>query len=285
MKRLIVFCMILLAVGPLCLLGQGMAQPSNKSERSGNTLQDLKGRGKLVAGVPANEAPFGFTDEKGGQQGIDVDIAEALGKEIWGKEGKVELVKVTVETMLELLRSGKIDILLAPLSIDEERNKIADFSIPYFVSGYLILVDKDSRISRYQDLAGKSLALIQGTREEKIIQQFIPNAKPVRFRQNSQAVQALNEHKVDAFIQLDVFVFYLEAKDKNLRVVSLKPMAPSSMGLAVRKGEREWLDFVDIALLRMMASGQYRKILDKWFGPVRGEFLDLALKNQIKLRK
>jgi len=77
----------------------------------------------------------------------------------------------------------------------------------------------------------------------------------------------------------------LEAKDKNLRVVSWQPMAPSSMGLAVRKGDKEWLDFVDIALLRMMASGQYRKVLDKWFGTVRGEFLDLALKNQIKLGK
>jgi aspartate/glutamate/glutamine transport system substrate-binding protein len=285
MNRLIIFFLILLAGAPFCLSGEVLAQPANKPEGLGNTLQELKGRGKIIAGVPAHEAPFGFTDEKGGIKGINVDIAEALGKEIWGREGRVEFVKVKVETMLNLLKSGKIDILLAPLSINEERGRIVDFSVPCFVSGYLILVERESRISRYEDLAGKKLAVIEGTQGERIIQEFIPTVKPVRFRENSQALQALKEHQVDAFLQLDVFVFYMEAKEKNLRVVGWQSIAPSPMGLAVRKGDKEWLDFVDIVLLRMMASGQYRKLLDKWFGTVRGEFLDLALRNEIKLRK
>ncbi len=287
MKRGIIFFILLLLGSPLCPSGQGMAESSDKSQGIRSTLQELKEKGKLIAGVPSNEAPFGFTDERGELRGIDIDIAEALGKEIWGKEGKVEFVKVTVETMLDLLQSGKIDILLAPLSINKEREKTKtiDFSVPYFVSGSLIVVGRDSKISRYQDLGGKNLAIIQDTRGERIIHELIPAAKLVRFRQNSQALQALKEHKVDAFLQLDVFLFYLETKDKNLRVVGLQSIAPSPMGLAVRKGDREWLDFVDITLLRMMTSGQYRKLLEKWFGTVRGEFLDLALRNEIKLKK
>ena len=285
MKRGIIFFILLLLGGPLCPSGQGVAESLDKSQGIRSTLRELKEKGKLIAGVPSNEAPFGFTDERGELRGIDIDIAEALGKEIWGKEGKVEFVKVTVETMLDLLQSGKIDILLAPLSISKEREKTIDFSVPYFVSGYLILVERDSKISRYQDLGGKNLAIIQDTRGEKIIHELTPAAKLVRFRQNTQALQALKEHKVDAFLQLDVFLFYLETKDKNLRVVGLQSIAPSPIGLAVRKGDREWLNFVDITLLKMMTSGQYRKLLEKWFGTVRGEFLDLALRNEIKLKK
>jgi putative glutamine transport system substrate-binding protein len=284
MKRRIISFMILLLGLSLCLPRQGMAESSNGAEKCGNTLQELKARGKLVVGVPSQEAPFGFTDEKGNLKGIDVDIAEALAKEIWGKEGKVEFVKVTVETMLGLLKSGKIDILLAPLFITQEREKTVAFSVPYFVSGYLIMVERKSKISSYEDLGGKTLAMIQGTRGAKIIPELIPTAKPVLFRQNSQALQALKEHKVDAFVQLDVFLFYLEAKDKDLRVVGLQSIAPSPMALAVRKGDREWVDYIDIILLRMMAGGQYRKLLEKWFGTIRGEFLALALRNEIQLK-
>ena len=55
-------------------------------------------------------------------------------------------------------------------------------------------------------------------------------------------------------------------------------------GLGVRKGDPEWRDAVDISLLEMMTTGEYRKLLDKWFGRVRGEFLDLALRTEIKAK-
>ena len=77
-------------------------------------------------------------------------------------------------------------------------------------------------------------------------------------------------------------IFYMEEKDKNLAVVDLKPIHPSPIQLGVRKGDKEWRDFVDIALLEMMTTGEYRKLMDKWFGRVKGEFLEQALKNEIK---
>ena len=144
------------------------------------------------------------------------------------------------------------------------------------------MVKKDSKIKSYQELAEKSVATIRGTRGETIVRELLPKSKPVPFPNNTDALQALNEHKVDAFAQLDIFVFYMEEKDKSLGVVDLKPVHPSPIQLGVRKGDKEWKDFVDIQLLEMMTTGEYRKLLDKWFGKIRGEFIELSLKKEIK---
>jgi ABC-type amino acid transport substrate-binding protein len=267
---------------------QGNAESSNiydKPEKLKSTLQVVKERGKLIAGVISKEPPLGFVDKDGVLKGLEIDIAEALARKIFSKEDRVEFVPVPVEKWVDFLKSRKIDILLAPLFISEDQKKEIDYSIPCFVTGGLILVKKDSRIKSYQDLAGKSVATIRGTMAETIIRELLPKSKPVPFPNNADALQALNEHKVDAFAQLDIFVFYMEEQDKNLRVVDFKPIHPSPIQLGVRKGDKEWRDFVDIELLKMISTGEYRKLLDKWFGRIRGEFLERSLKNEIKMKR
>jgi ABC-type amino acid transport substrate-binding protein len=284
--RRILFLFLLVATAGY-LTGEGNAQPAKveyQAGKTGSTLQEVKARGKLIAGVTVNEPPLGFADKKGGFQGFYIDVAEALAKKIFNGKVKVEFIGVPVEKWVDSLKSRKIDILLAPLFMTEDRQKEIDFSVPCFVSGGLILVEKDSKIRNYQDLAGKSVATIRGTRAEPMIRELLPKSKVVQFQNNAEALQALNGHKVDAFAQLDIFVFYMEEKDKNLTVVDLKPIHTSPVQLGIRKGDTEWRDSVDIALLEMMTTGEYRKLLDKWFGKVRGEFLDLALRKAIKLK-
>ena len=258
---------------------------SDQPEKLRNTLQVVRERGKLIAGVTSQEPPLGFVDKNGELKGIEIDIAQALARKIFGKPDRVELIPVPVEKWVDFLKSGKIDILLAPVFIKEDQREEIDYSIPYFVSGGLIMVKKDSKIRRYQDLEGKSVATIRGTTGETLIREFLPKARSVQFQTNAQALQALNEHKVDAFAQLDVFVFFMEAKDKNLRVVDLKPVHPSPIRLGVRKGDKAWRDFVDGELLEMITNSEYHKMLEKWFGKVRGEFLELALRKEIKLKQ
>jgi ABC-type amino acid transport substrate-binding protein len=284
--RRILFLFLLIAVLGY-LTGEGFAQPvklEKQAGKEGSILQEVKARGKLVAGVTENEPPLGFMDKNGAFKGFYIDVAEALAKKIFDKEIGIEFVGAPVDQWMDLLKTRKIDILLAPLFITDERRKEIDFSVPCFVSGGLILVEKDSKIRNYQDLAEKSVGVIADTVAETIIREFAPKAKPIPFLHNREALQALNEHKVDAFLQLDVFAFYMEEMDRRLKIVDWQPIRPSSIGLGVRKGDKEWLDAIDIALLKMMASGEYQQFLEKWFGKVRGEFLDLALKKKIKVK-
>lgn len=267
---------------------QGNATPSkipDKPEKMKNTLRVVKARGKLISGIISNEPPLGFVDKDGILKGLGVDIAAALARKIFGKEDRLEFVSVPVNKWVDFLNSGKIDILLAPVFISEDQRKKIDYSIPCLVSGGLIMAKKDSGIKSPQDLAEKSVATIRGTMGEAMIREYLPKSEPVLFPNNADALRALNEHKVDAFAQLDIFVFYMEEKDKSLTAVDLTPVHPSPIRLGFRKGDKEWRDFVDIQLLEMMTTGEYRKLLDKWFGKIRAEFLERSLKNEIKAER
>jgi len=260
--------LVLLAVFSTLFLisfGQGVA----------GTLQDVKARGKLLAGVKTDFPPFGFVDEKGVNLGFDVDIAKAIAKELFGKEDAVEFVAVTSGNRIAFLTTNKIDIILASMTITEERKKVIDYTIPYFMSGHLILVQKDSKIEKYQDLAGKKIATTQGSTGDIVIGELVPNAERTKFQHNSESLQSLKDRRVEAFIQDDVLLLDLQKRNPELKIVGWPPFRPAPYGLGVRKGDKEWLDFVDAALTKIKKSGDYQKLWDKWFGENKKVLLEL----------
>ncbi len=275
-KGFLVFCLVFfLAHNPW----QSHAASSDAANKSNLTLEAVMKRGKLIAGVSTKEPPFGFYESKR-LKGMDIDLAEALAKKIFKGEDKIEFLPAPVESMLDLLKSGKIDLLMTPISETEERKREIDFSIPYFISGHLVAVDRDSKFHQYEDLKGKRVGVIRGTLGEKIIPTFIAGSKIIEFQNNNDALKALHEQKLDAFMQIDVFIFYMEQKDRDLRVINLRPLQPSPIGIGIRKGDEGWRKFIDNSLSEMMENGEYRKLLDKWFGKIRAEFLEKSLKDK-----
>ena len=236
------------------------------------TLQDIQVRGRMIAGVNTDFPPFGFLDARGENEGLNVDIAKILARDLLGKES-VEFVSVTAKKRTTLLESGQIDVIVASLSMTEQRKNEVDFSIPYFVSGHLILVPNGSRVTKYQDLAGLKVATIQGSTGDRAIEELVPAAERVRFQTNSDALQALKDGRVTAFVQDDVLIYYFQQNNPDLKIAGLQPFRPAPYGLGVRKGNKEWLDFINAQLTKMEESGEYHRLLDKWFGRVRGLLL------------
>jgi len=247
---LFIFCFLFLLYS-----GEGIAR----------TLQDVKRSGKLIAGVKTEYPPLGFLDNKGVNKGFDIDIAKALANELFGNEEAVEFVAVTPVNQISFLTSGKIDIIVG-LGITEERKRKIDFSIPYFISGQSILVRGESKVTKYQDLAGKQVATIRGSKGDSAIGKLIPTAERINFEHPSQAVQALKEHRVEAFVEDYVSLYNLLQQNRGLRIAGLEPFSPAPRSLGVRKGNNEWLNFVNSTLEKMRKTGEYEKLLDKWFG-------------------
>jgi polar amino acid transport system substrate-binding protein len=247
---LLVFCFL-----SLVYFGKGIA----------GTLQDVRRRGKLIAGVKAEYPPLGFLDNKGVNKGFDVDIARALAKELFGNEEAVEFVSVMPETQIPLLISRKIDIIVG-IGMTEERKRKIDFSIPYFISGQSILVRENSKITKYQDLAGKQVGTIRGSKGDNAIGELVPTAQRIKFEHPSEAIKALTEHRVEAFVEDYVSLYNLLQRNRGLRIASLEPFLPAPHSLGVRKGDKEWLNFVNATLEKMKKTGEYEKLLDKWFG-------------------
>jgi polar amino acid transport system substrate-binding protein len=244
-------------------------------EVTAGTLQDVKARGKLVAGVKTDFPPFGFVDEKGVNKGFDPDIARALAKELFGKEDALELVAVTSANRIPFLTTGKIDIILASMTITEERKKVIDYSNPYFMSGHLLIVHKDSKIEKVQDLAGKKVSTTMGSTGDMVIGKLVPTAERIKFQHNSESLQALKDRRTEAFIQDDVLLLDLQKRNPELKIVGWPPFESAPYGLGVRKGDKEWLDFVDATLTKMNKTGEYQKLWDKWFGENKKLLLEL----------
>jgi len=250
----------------LLLLGLLFSFPFG--EGVAGTLQDVKARGKLIVGVKTDYPPLGFLDEKRVHRGFDVDLAKALSKQLFGNEDAIEFVSVTSENRIRLLTSGKIDVIVATLTITEQRKREVDFSPPYFITAQMILIGADSKITKYQDLSGKRVATIRGSTGDIAIGELVPDAERIRFEHNSEALQALKKRRVEAFVQDFVLLYALVKENRGLRMAGLQPFRPGRYGLAVRKGDEEWLDFINAAFAKIKETGEYEKLLDKWFGPV-----------------
>jgi len=238
----------------------------SSGEGLAGTLQDVKERGKLIAGVKTDFPPFGFVDKKGVNKGFDIDIVKTLSKGLFGKEEAVEFVAVTTGNRIAFLVSGKIDMIAATMTITEERKRKVAFSNPYFISGQLIMVQGDSKITKYPDLAGKKVATIKGSIGNIAIGELVPTAERVQFERNFEALQALKKRRVEAFVQDDILLFDLVRKNPGLRIAGLEPFRPAPYGLAVRKRDKEWLDFINSTLAKMMETGEYERLLERWFG-------------------
>ena len=128
------------------------------------------------------------------------------------------------------------------------------------------MVRGESKITKYQDLAGKQVGTIRGSKGDIAIGELVPTAQRIKFEHPSEAVQALTEHRVEAFVEDYLSLYNLLQKNRGLRIADLQPFSPVRHSLGVRKGDKEWLNFINATLEKMKKTGEYEKLLDKWFG-------------------
>jgi len=241
-------------------------------QAAGDGLEDARRRGSLLVGVKTDFPPFGYMDQAGKIQGVDVEIARVLARALFTEEGRLELVPVTSGSRIPFLYSEWIDMIIATMTITEERRQVLEFSEPYFLSGSLLLVPKDSSIRGLEDLAGRSVGIIEGAVQDKDLATVAPAARRVLFRKVPEAVQALKEKRVDAFCQDDVLVLTLARENPDLRPVG-KPFLPRPYAIAARKGELRLIRWVNEQLTRMKSDGTYDRLWQKYFGELEGLLL------------
>jgi putative glutamine transport system substrate-binding protein len=239
------------------------------SQAGADGLEDARRRGSLLVGVKTDFPPFGYMDHAGTIQGFDVEIARVLARAFFNEEGRLELVAVTSGSRIPFLYSEWIDMIIATMTITDERRQVLEFSEPYFLSRSLLLVPKDSPVKGLEDLAGKSVGIIEGATQEKDLATVAPAARRVLFHTIPEAVQALKQKRVDAFCQDDVLVLTLARENPDLQTVG-KSFLPRPYAVAARKGELRLIRWVNEQLTRMKSDGNYDRLWQKYFGELGG---------------
>jgi aspartate/glutamate/glutamine transport system substrate-binding protein len=232
-----------------------------------NNVQQTK---TITWGVKGDVKLFGLIDVKDGEQkGFDVDMAKHITKHILGPAGKAEFVTTTSQSRIPLLKNGNVDAVIATMSITPERKKVISFSNSYFDAGQSLLVPKNSTIKSTKDLNGKTVIGVVGANSVQNIKKVAPKAKVIELQDYAQAMNALKSHQGDALTTDNGILFGLAVQNPGYEVRG-GTFTVEPYGVAVNKGQTSFTRAVDKAVLEMQHSGEYNRLIKKWFGDVPG---------------
>jgi polar amino acid transport system substrate-binding protein len=224
--------------------------------------------GKLTVGsdldYPPMEALNGTQPE-----GFDVDLMTAIAKHM-GLEINY-LPPQKFDALTALVNAGKFDVIASSMTINDERKKLVVFTEPYFESNQSIAMKEGSKYSAPADMEGKKIGVQSGTTGE---QWATENLKPagatiVPFSKTTEAFAALQAGTVAAVVN-DLPVTNDLVKDKSKKLTIVKQIPTGELyGFGVAMKNPELAAAMNIALIKVKASGEYKEMYEKWIGPLQ----------------
>ena len=205
--------------------------------------------------------PFEFT-EGGEVVGFDPDVLKvAADAEGWD----TEVVDIGWETIVsgEALNTGQCDVSAGAMTITDEREAVMDFSDPYFEATQALMTKAGSGITSLDDLAGKSVAVQDGTTGADYVRENAPDdTKIVSFEDSALMQQAVKTGKTDAGVNDNGLLNYFVSENPDVEVVN-EFKTGESYGFSVKKDSNDdLLTIINVAI----ASDEYDAVYEKWFG-------------------
>lgn len=231
-----------------------------------DTLDIIKKKGVLIAGVRQSTPGFGVIDEKTREiVGYDVDFVKAIARKLGVR---VELKPVTSANRIPQLIEGKVDIIAATMTKTPDRAKQIEFSNTYFFTVQTFIARKGT-VKLLSDLDGRVIGTSKGSTSEQNAKKALPKSRILAFDDYPQAILALQHGTVFAVTTDESILTNLLRTIPNREKYEIPDVQISDepYGLGIRKGDRNLLAFVNKALVEMEASGEARQIFEKWFGP------------------
>lgn len=216
----------------------------------------------IVMGTQLGFPPFEYMDDNGDPAGFDIDlsymIAEKAGREL-------EIEDMDFNGLLAALNSGKIDFSAAGMSVTEERKKSVDFSVPYYTSRQVIVVPADSEIASKEDLAGKIVAVQEGTTGESMVVDEANASSVASFKKNADVALEVLNGRADAFVlDEEPSKAIVEKNEGKLKILDVE-FGTEEYAIAVNKGNTELLEIVNATINEMMEDGTYDEMIAEYF--------------------
>jgi polar amino acid transport system substrate-binding protein len=269
MKKLLFALLALLLAGSFCLGSAVAITPEDIAKAS--ALEEIQKRGELRVGLEAGYQPFEMQDEKGNIVGFDVDIAYEMGKALFGEGGekKVKIINTAWEGIIPALMTHKFDIIMSGMTILQSRNLKINFCEPVYYIGQCLLINKKdiNKYKSYKDLNKKGVIITSklGVTGAFTAEKMIPNATLRLFKDEATgAIQVANE-LADAFIydEPQVRVFAAMYKDKTVGIFD--PITYEPLAWAIRKGDPDFLNWLNNFLRQLRGDGRWDQFKQKWF--------------------
>ncbi len=224
------------------------------------TLEDVKAKGYIQAGVNGDLFGFGKPDAKGEWKGLDVDTARAVAAAVFGDASKVKFTPLTAKTRFTALQSGEIDVLTRNCTQTLSRDTALglDFCQVNYYDGQGFLIHKKMGVKSAKELDGASVCVLPGTTTEQNVADFFRangmKMNPVVIENTAELAKAFFAGRCDCLTSDASQLAGTRAVAPNPgdyiilpEVISKEPLAP-----AVRHGDNQWKDIVNYSVLTMI---------------------------------
>jgi polar amino acid transport system substrate-binding protein len=234
--------------------------------------------GKLVVGMELAYPPFETSTTDNTPTGISVDFAKALGAKL-GREVVIE--NIAWSGLIPALETGKIDLIISSMTITEERQKTIDFSDPYAMSNLALLINKDSPVNSYADLAadGRILAVKKGSTGHIYAEKHLPADNFRVFDKESACVLEVVQGKADAFTydQLTIFRNWQDNGETTRVNLASYQEAPEYWGVGLKKGNDALKKEVNTFIAEYQSSGGFDQLASKYLTAEQKTFDELGI--------
>ena len=222
----------------------------------------IKQAGTLRLGGTQTSNLFSLLNEKDGKlRGFDAGITQLLTRYILVDGAKVQFTQVSSSTREQVLINNQVDMVLATYSITPARAEKISFAGPYYTSQAGVLVKVNNKaIQSYNDLAGKKVATQAGSTGPAILAQFAPKAVVQEFQTHQEALDALRQGRVDAYVtDYTLLLNALSLGTGDAKLAGAPFGAQDPYGIGLPKGS-DGVAFVNAFLKKIEADGTWAKL-------------------------
>lgn len=216
--------------------------PVSAKPKAGRTVDQIKKNGTVRIAVFSDKKPFGYVDENGEYQGYDVYFGNRIAKDLGVK---VKYVPVEAASRVEVLATGKVDIVLANFTVTPERAEKVDFALPYMKVALGIVSPENALITAPEQLNGKTLIIAKGTTAETFFTKNYPEVKLLKFDLYSEAYNALLDGRGDALSTDNTEVLAWAIENKGFAVGADSLGSLDTIAPAVQKGNTDLLGWIN----------------------------------------
>jgi polar amino acid transport system substrate-binding protein len=232
----------------------------------GSTLNHVIQANILKVGMEVEYFPFEYADKKGNPIGFDVEIAKLIARELGVK---LEINDIEWTGLIPSLQTGKVDLIISGMTRTLTRAKAVSFTDPYFVTGLCALMSK----KRSPGLAsvnalnrrGKIIAVKTGTTGDLIAKKRFAKAQINRFKDETACVREVVNGRADAFIYDQLSIAKHQKQNRKSTYALLKPFTYEPFSIAIRKGDYDFLGWLNLFLETLRRNGRYKVLYNRYF--------------------
>lgn len=228
-----------------------------------STLDRVKDRGVVTAGILVNGTAFGFLDPASNTvKGFNVDIAQAVADKLGVK---LDIVTVDPPNRVQFLQQGKVDFLVASFTdTPERREQTTVIPTAYYELGGAAMTRKDSGIASWEDLRGKTACASQGSHYARLLATEY-GAEVRALKTSAEALSTLRAGGCVVSVHDSTLIYsLLKQPEWQDYKADLPLIGLGTWVAAVRKGQDDTAALVDGVLRDLHKSGGLIEFEKRW---------------------